>query len=115
CAYGFNTKASGDKDSRIIVSRLNKGDKSFTHKLLEFSDDFRDTKAIMQYNPNSNMIQLLTLTFLKTKSKAFSNKSTSTYMTLLSYIDPESLFIVTSKPLIGEKIDAYANNNIGSK
>lgn len=115
CSYGFNTKSSGDKDSRVIVSRLNKEDKNFTHKLLDFTDDFRDTKSIMQYNASTGTIQLLTLTLLKTKSKAFSNKSTTYYLTLMSYIDPQSLSIITAKPLLGEKLDAYANSNLGEK
>lgn len=115
CSYGYNTAASGGKDSRIIVSRLSKGDKMFTHKLLEFSDDFKSTQGIMQYNPGTKMLQLLTLTYMKTKSKVFSSKSTSYYATLISYIDPESLFIISTKPVMNEKTSEYVVNKLGGE
>jgi hypothetical protein len=115
CSYGYNTASSGGKDSRIIVSRLSQGDKAFTHKLLEFSDDFKSTQGIMQYNPGTKMIQLLTLTYMKSKSKVFSSKSTSFYATLISYIDPESLYIVSTKPVLNEKIANYVASKLGGE
>ena len=108
--YAFNTKASGRKsggeDSRIIISKLNKGSKDFKHKIIEFSDDFKDTKGIMKYNPGSNMLQLLTLTFINSKGRFMGGTQTS-YVALMSYIDPESLFIVTTKQLKTEKARAF--------
>ncbi|MCD6062527.1 MAG: hypothetical protein K0R82_438 [Flavipsychrobacter sp.] len=114
CTYGYNTNNSGGKDSRVIISRLGKGEKEFTHKKLEFTDDFKDTKAVMEYNPGTNLIQLLTLTYTSSKNKFFSNKTTSYYMTLMSFIDPESLYIVTTKPLMNEKVTSYARGHFST-
>lgn len=106
CAYGYDTKVSGrskeGQDSRIIISKLDKGSAKFKHKKIEFSDDFKDTKAVMKYNPASNMLQLLTLTFLNSKGR-FMGGTQNSYIALMNYIDPESLFIVATKTLKTEK------------
>lgn len=93
CTYGYNTQKSGGKDSRVIISRLDNNGTAFTHKKIEFTEDFADTRGVMTYNPASGMIQMLTLTFLESK------KGTKTYMALMSYIDPASLQVVKSAPL----------------
>lgn len=115
CAYGFNTQNSGGKDSRVIVSRLDKGAKEFTNKLIDFTDDFKDTKGIMQYNPGTGMLQLLTVTFINGKSNWFSGRTVSTYLVLMSFIDPESLFIVSTKPVMGQKISEYVADKFGDE
>jgi len=102
CAYGFNSKTDeSGADARVIVSKLNGGDSTFTHKLLDFTDDFRDTKAVMKYNKGTGMIELMTLTFLKSKHK------TNYYLPLISYIDPETLFITSSQVLTTKKASDY--------
>lgn len=114
CTYGFNTEASGGKDSRVIVSKLKVGETAFTHKQLEYTDDFKNTEAIMQYNPGTGMIQLLTLTQTSSKGGGmFSNKSTTYYQTLLNLIDPESLFIVASKNGSSTEANDYAKTKLG--
>lgn len=111
CTYGYNTKKSGGADSRVIISRLSKGDKQFTNKLIDFTDDFKDTKSIMAYNPGSGMIQLMTLTLMSSKSRFFSSTTSNYYLTLMNYIDPESLFIVSTKPLLAAKVSSYCEQN----
>ena len=107
--YGYNTASSGGKDSRIIVSRLRPGEKDFSHELLEFSDDFKKTTGIMEYNPATGKIQLLTNTFIKGKSK-FNGTTTNYYMPILSSIDPESLSLSNMKTLAFAKATEYAKN-----
>lgn len=112
CVYGYNSRSKGGSgDSRIIVSRMKAGEQTFVHKQLEFSDDFKQTTAIMQYNRGTNLIQLLTLTYLDTKSKLLSNKRTNYYQILLSLIDPETLFILSSRPVVAEKVMEFAQRN----
>lgn len=112
CTYGFNTEASGGKDTRVILSKLGQNDKDFTYKLLDFTDDFKDTKSIMQMNPGSGMIQLMTLTLTKGKNRWFTGGKTNYYMTLMNYIDPQSLTIVSTKPMVCEKASAYAQSHL---
>ena len=109
--YGHNGNSS-DVLARVIVSRLNVGDSSFTHNLLDFSEDLDDTKAIMVYNHNNNRLQLMTLTYTETKHRFFSSRSTKSYLLLLSYLDPESLSLINVKQLVGEKVNEYGIKNI---
>ncbi len=108
--YG-HSGATEDVSSKVIVSVLNNGDTTFKHKLLEFSEDFKDTKSVMLYNRGSNRIQLLTITYVKTKG-GFLGKSKSLYETALTYINPETLETISTKAVAGEKIAAYAEKNI---
>lgn len=115
CAYGFNTEASGGKDSKIILSRVKNRESAFEHQLLDFTDDFRATTGIMQYNPGSHMVQLLTLTLTSSKSQFFTGKTTSYYLPLLSYIDPETLSIAFTKPVLCEKAGEYIATHFNNK
>jgi hypothetical protein len=109
--YGHNGK-SDDVASRVIVSRLNAGDTAFTHKLLDFSEDFNDTKSVMLYNHKDNKIQLLTMSFTKRKTRFFSDKSTNFYSVLYSVLDPETLALISVKPMAGQKVNDYGVANI---
>jgi hypothetical protein len=114
-SYGYNTKSSGGKDSRIIVSRLKANETDFSHQLLDFTDDFKNTAGIMRYNPGSNKLQLLTCTFMESKSKFMSNKTTNYYLVLMTYIDPETLDIVSTKTLQYKKVTDYFSSHFKTK
>lgn len=100
-AYGYNTASSGGKDSRVIISRIRKGETAFTNVNLEFTDDFKETDGLMNYNPETGIIQLLTLTLVKSKG------NTNYYLSLMSYIDPESLQIIKKTIISYEGLNAY--------
>lgn len=106
CTYGYNNRKARLADSRVIISRMNAGSNDFTHKKIEFSDDFKDTKALLQYNRGTNTLQLFTLTFMTSESKFWSGTS-NYYLALMNYIDPESLFIVTTKPVLNKMANQY--------
>jgi hypothetical protein len=110
--YGYNAARGGDELSRIIVSRLNAGEKEFKHNVLDFSEDFDETQSIMLYNHSNNKIQLLTLSLTKKKRNFLTQTTTSYYLVLLSYLDPETLSLLGVKPLVGEKVNAYGVSNI---
>ena len=109
--YGHNGNTS-DVAARIIVSKLNLGDSNFVHNQLNFSEDFDNTQSVMLYNHNNNTIQLLTLTLANSKHKFMSSKTTKSYLTLLSYLDPETLELKGVKPLQGQKVVAYGRKKI---
>ncbi len=111
--YGHNGKSGADDSAaRVIVSRMDVGQKEFGHKLLDFSEDFDDTKSIMLYNHAANKIQLLTLSLTGKKHGFFSGKTTSYYATLLSFIDPETLQVTAVKPLAAQQVVDYVHKNI---
>jgi hypothetical protein len=109
--YGYNTR-SGEANSKVIVSRLSAGDTGFVHKILDFSDDFDDTKSVMLYNHASNKIQLLTLSYSESKHHLLGNKTDNLYFSILSFIDPETLSLIDAKPFVGAKVNAYGKTNI---
>jgi len=133
--YGYNSEV-GEQKSRIIVSRLNAGDTGFVHKLLDFSDDFSDTRSVMLYNHYNNKIQLLTLSYMESGHHAYSDAPNSFYMhmfmpianngigsrttlkkqedyfSMISYLDPESLTLTGVKELAGAKVTTYGQQNI---
>ena len=109
--YGHNGNSS-DVASRVIVSKLTVGDSNFVHNQLDFSEDFDNTQSVMRYNVNNHQLQLLTLSLVKSKHKIMSSKTETFYLTLLSYLDPESLALLNVKVVRGEKIDAYGRKNI---
>ena len=111
CTYGYHDKWSAE-DARIIVSRLGAEDKAFTHKLLDYTEDFRDTKAELLYNPGTNMLQLMTMTVQQTKSNFLTGAGTTYYLALMSYIDPETLMVIASKPLQAKKVSEDLHRQI---
>lgn len=109
-SYGYNTEQSGEKDSRVIVSRLRAGEKEFSHELVAFTDDFKETNGLLEYNPVNGKIQLLTSTFVE-DTKAKRGKKTIYYSPVLSYIDPESLNVTSVKPLEFKTATEYAKRH----
>ena len=110
-AYGFNTKAAGGKDSRVIISRLRAGETDFSHELLDYTDDFKETGGVMRYNSVSNKIQLLTCTYMRSTSKFLRNKGINYYMVLMSVIDPETLQPLHVKPLEYKMVSKYMSDH----
>lgn len=111
-SYGYNTNASGGKDSRIIISRLRDGDNDFHHELLDYTDDFKATTGVMRYNPVTDKVHFLTCTFMQTKSKFMSSKINNYYLVLMSIFDPETLLPVQIKPLEYRDMNySYAENS----
>lgn len=109
CTYGFNTKATGAEGSKIIVSKLSRGNSEFEHKQIDFSKDFENSESIMRYNAGSGMIQLLT------KKYAAKSKDVTYYTILMTYIDPQTLYIVKTKQLMNEYASQYATDNYNLK
>jgi len=127
--YGFNGKADEDTNPAVITSRVNVGETKFTHTLINVSNDFNDTKSVMLYNKNTNKLQLMTLTMARMDAGSqvkdamiFSNvnfnvkwKKSLSCIALLSYIDPETLNILSTQPLTGSKIEAYGKLNVDTE
>jgi hypothetical protein len=106
CAYGYNSKKDKGEDARVMIAKLPAGDSVFISKVLDFSEDFRNTQAIMKYNKGTGMINLLTLTMLKAKG------GTSYFLPLISYIDPATLFVTTTQIITTDKASAYMQSHL---
>jgi hypothetical protein len=101
CTYAYNSKRDKGEDAKVIISKLAAGDSVFENKELDFTEDFRNTQAIMKYNKGTGMLNLLTLTRIKSKG------STTYYLALVNYIDPSTLYVTGTVPLTAEKASAF--------
>jgi len=121
-AYGFNGKADEDANPAVIVSKVNVGETKFTHSQIKVSNDFNDTKSVMLYNHNTNKLLLMTVTYHNSgplgamawgpMNMDYYSKKEVSCITLLNQIDPESLKLEATKPVIAEKVNAYGRLNI---
>ncbi len=111
--YGARTLRG--KEGNVFISSLKAGATAFVTKPLKFTDDFKDTKSLMEYNHNSNTIQLMALSFTKGRVSYFGSGVEGNYMSIMSYIDPETLDLKSVKPVTGNKANAYVHEVINSK
>lgn len=58
-ASAYNTRASGGKESELVLSTLEKGQTSMTLDELKFSKDLQVTNGITRYNPLTKKVVLL--------------------------------------------------------
>ncbi|MES1216758.1 MAG: hypothetical protein ABUT20_14680 [Bacteroidota bacterium] len=79
-AYAYNTRASGGKESELVLASLEAGSKTVTLTELPFSKDLIITDAITRYNPVTKNIILVTA--------AKENKKSGAYSTYIAYINP---------------------------
>lgn len=114
CTYGYHEKWLA-KDARVVISKLARTDNKFVHRQLEFTEDFRETKGVMLYNPGTNILQLMTLTDGGTSSNFLGTSSTSRVYSLMNYIDPQTLTIISSKPLASQMISEHLSRLRGKK
>ncbi len=107
-AFGSNP---GKKNAQLIVGKLEKGSTSFKHKLLDYANENGFTRTAICYNPQSDVITLLSITMMDIRQKFLSNKSTTSYMPLLTFIDPNSFALLKVMPLQTPKLDELARKN----
>ena len=106
----YGAESEKGKEANVYVACLNTGDSIFMNKKLEFSEDFKDTKSVMQFNRNTNTIQMLTNTLARHKTGF---KNASIYVSFLSYIDPESLALKGVNVIGNEKVNEYVHHTLG--
>jgi hypothetical protein len=108
--YSFNTTSSGGDHSLVLFSRMNAGSKDFIHRPLEITEDFKKTEAVLQYNSGMKTLDMLLVTFVESKSKLMSNKTTNYYMLIHTSLDAETMTVLFTRPVVGEKVSQYAKS-----
>jgi len=110
----YGARKLNGKEGMVHISRLKAGATAFENKPLKFTEDFKDTKSIMAYNHSNNTIQMLALAFSRGRMSVFGNSARGEYMSLMSYIDPESMDLKSVKPLAGAKVNEYVHRALNS-
>ncbi len=91
--FAHNTKTSG-KDSRILISRIAKGEKAFEHKLLDYTDDYKEPMVALKYNSANKNLYLLAAINAKSAGRPYTMYTTSENLVLqMSVIDPFALAV----------------------
>jgi hypothetical protein len=58
--YAYNTRSSGGKSSRVLISQLKKEDKVFDYQFLNYTNDFKNIEAVTKYDSITKKLFLLT-------------------------------------------------------
>lgn len=111
----YGARSLKGRDGNVFIACLKAGATSFINKPLSFTDDFKDTRSVMEYNRTNNTLQLLTLSFTKGRISFLGNSAEGQYLSFMSYIDPETLDLKSVKPQAGRKINEYVHANVNAK
>ncbi len=103
----YGTESEKGKNAHVFIARLNLGDSVFQSKTLDFSEDFMNTNSDMVYNRSNNTLVMLTNTLAESK------RNSKTYVSFISYIDPENLTLKGVNLAGSEKVNAYAHGTLG--
>jgi hypothetical protein len=98
-------------DDRMIISRLDKGEKLFKHKILNDIDGLYDLRVAVKYDAAEQTLQMLTVASVE--GRVNNKRFTSTAM--LHAIDPAQLTVKHKCFLKNKYASSYANANLGSK
>jgi hypothetical protein len=90
-AYGYNTAASGGKESELILANLDKGATAVSFTELNFSKDLIVPSGVVRYDPVTKELVLVALT----KTEPRSNE----YLPYLALVDPFQQKLVRANPI----------------
>jgi len=110
CTYGASNRKG--EDGHVYISKLTMGDSVFKTKTLDFTEDFRNTKSVFYYDYAANRLDLLTQTVASEHTSFFGGGTKRTYLSFLSFIDPETFLLKGVKPIQGKMITDYAQNTL---
>ena len=100
-------------DSKIVIAKLKAGEKLFTNNTVNLNVDLSDEIASqMLFNKKNNQIEVRTKSLTDSKRKALSSTTTRFYLSLIMYIDPETLNVISAMPINGQKVNEYGTTHI---
>ena len=107
-AYAYNTKASGGKESELVLATLEKGAKDVSLNELNFTKDYVVTGGLTRYNPVTKRIILVAAA--KERAKA----NSTSYMPFIAFIEPglgtlEDAAVVYPKKASNEAITLFGD------
>ena len=108
--FAFNSERKKDKDTKVVFSKLEKGKSTFTHKGLNYSENFSTDQIIMKNNGKYNIIQ--TLVFVQNRN--YKNEVVSHSLVFQS-INPETMDLYKPYSLSLKKLNEYAEKNCDQK
>ncbi|WP_349318298.1 hypothetical protein [Chitinophaga sp. MM2321] len=131
--YAYNTRSSGGKDARVLISRLLKGTKTFEYNFLDYTDDYRDVEVAMKYDSLRKKLYMLSSVSSKsvkqdytmTRSGINSSKNgtlgvafnnTGEYLSLqMAIVDPAALQVTNKYFIDHPDLSTYAREHLKYK
>jgi hypothetical protein len=104
CTYEYNTRRSGGKENRLVVSSYKNG--AFEQHTIDSANELKRTDGIFYFNPKANLYQLLTLTAEGTTDRFFSNATQHNFSSLIIAISPADYSVVWGGGLDGSGLEA---------
>ncbi len=100
-------------DSKIVVAKLNAGEKIFLNKTMNINVDLSDEIASqMLFNRKNNQLELRTKSLSESKTRRLTGTVTHYYLSLIMYIDPETINLISAKAVDGQKVNEYGQTHI---
>ena len=115
---GSNVDAVDDKNAKLIISRLSKGETAVTHQVATTTENFKSALGVMRYHPGKKKILMLTHAMVAEQKKTGSGLSkirtlNNIYKTLLSEIDPATLSIKSNNVAYKKQTDIQKSPYLG--
>lgn len=117
-AFAYNTRSSGGKDSRIVISRLMKDSKEFQYNLLDYTDDFRNVDVAMKYSNSDKLLYMLASIDAKSANKEATMHKGGVggrYVLQMNVIDPVALKVNSNYFVEHPKLDEYVKEHLKYK
>lgn len=96
---------NSEEESKIYVSKLNAGETTVATKPLDFTEDFNRSNVQMAYNYSTNTLQMLIVTFIKSK------RQKEIYVSYFCNVTA-SLDVAGVKEVSNDKVTAFGKNNL---
>lgn len=117
-AYAYNTRSSGGKDSRIVISRLMNGSKEFQYNLLDHTDDFKNVDVAMKYSSTEKQVYMLASVDAKSANREATMHKGGVggrYVLQMNVIDPVELKVKTNYFVEHPQLDEYVKEHLKYK
>lgn len=115
-SFAYNTRSSGGKDSRVMISRLTKGTKSFEYKLLDYTDDYLEPDVALKYNlANKTLYMLAAVNAKSAKKPNTMNTSEEGLVLQMNVIDPFGLTVKNKYFIDHPQLSDYAKDHLKYK
>ncbi|WP_146217696.1 hypothetical protein [Chitinophaga sp. S165] len=114
---GYNTKATGGQGSHVIIGRLQKGNKSFESKILDYTDDYNVSMLVLKHRKEDGLVYMLNAfeTKKEDQDKGIMGFANSNYALEMNVLDPVTLEVKNHYLIKHPQLSAYAEQNTASK
>ena len=112
-SFAYNTRSSGGKDSRVMISRLTKGTKEFEYKLLDYTDDYMKPDVALKYKPVNKTLYMLAAVNAKNVKKPYTMYTSRENLVLqMNVIDPFGLTVKNKYFIDHPALSDYAQDHL---